>query len=682
MSFILKNQYTPFIISKLTEYGRAKLAKGQLNFKSFAFGDSEVDYNYIDSLEPNGGQVLLPKDASPTIKTFLVKTDKLKFTDFDNNTKKVVKTTVHKAAKERGFFENNTIKIPYFKDTGFVSSNLFTGTNQININTVNFENGDFIIFKDYHEPVINENNNSVERPVKWLVFKIEKTPAIMVIDVDRNLPNHLNYTVEKQIPFYILPNSGAINTFYSTNADVLWDDDNLVFKKDCLIEDTKVWNLNIVFSETLIGTKLTQFDFTEYKSFDYIGTKEYLGYNNKCEVFSGDTIDCLNKLESVKDDVYKNIGIIHYTNKNLSNSYAEFFHIDHTNNIHFKLDLPLIMWHRRYFSDSNGNLMGASFISTGDTKYVENSDIPYYDLIDNPTIIGNRIPKIIGRVYFTLKIATIHDSEILAALTYKSNRNYTLPSLKAKMFSPTNGIGTGILPKGKTCFLTYTIESDDDNQIIFPQQNYIQLINDTVIDRDIEFELEDVGLLPYMKQKEKLGYDGFGFYGHRFKLLFQIVDNGTRPQSHLWEYIDYTNNFLTILNGNTIDPLRLENQNNNLTGFILNNTITTEIFNLDYLSLTDNSCPNGLYLGEESILLGNINTEIGVNVFKSQLDLSLDEGLFEKSENPTWDISKNLWVSEMGIFDDAYKQVMIAKLFKPIEIKNQTINLFELSTDY
>jgi hypothetical protein len=185
-----------------------------------------------------------------------------------------------------------------------------------------------------------------------------------------------------------------------------------------------------------------------------------------------------------------------------------------------------------------------------------------------------------------------------------------------------------------------------------------------------------------LKQKERSGYDGLGFYAHRFKLLYQIVDNGSRPLSDAWKSCDYTNNFLTVVNGNTIDPLRLENQNNRLTGFVLNTSKPFINFELDYLFLSDDSCPDSLYFGEENVLFGNVDCHIGVNVFKSVLELTLDEGDFESSENPTWTKNKNLWVSEMAVLDTDYKEVMIAKLFKPIEVQNQTVNLFELSMDF
>jgi hypothetical protein len=47
--------------------------------------------------------------------------------------------------------------------------------------------------------------------------------------------------------------------------------------------------------------------------------------------------------------------------------------------------------------------------------------------------------------YTQLKTIVIHNDEIIAALSYKSNRNWTLPKLAATVASPSGGTSTGII---------------------------------------------------------------------------------------------------------------------------------------------------------------------------------------------------------------------------------------------
>jgi hypothetical protein len=47
--------------------------------------------------------------------------------------------------------------------------------------------------------------------------------------------------------------------------------------------------------------------------------------------------------------------------------------------------------------------------------------------------------------YIPIKTIVIHNDEIIAALSYKSNRNWTLPKLAATVASPSGGTSLYIL---------------------------------------------------------------------------------------------------------------------------------------------------------------------------------------------------------------------------------------------
>jgi hypothetical protein len=162
----------------------------------------------------------------------------------------------------------------------------------------------------------------------------------------------------------------------------------------------------------------------------------YLDYPCGSDLTSASTCNTVGL--SYDDEVSKSISILHYTNNAISSLYGEFLYIDATNNKIVKLIFPDLMYHRSKFATTSGVTMGMSFIATGSTKYVTNTNIEYVDLIEDSTYVSGT-PLVIGRVYTQLKTIVIHNDEIIAALSYKSNRNWTLPKLAATVASPSGG---------------------------------------------------------------------------------------------------------------------------------------------------------------------------------------------------------------------------------------------------
>lgn len=675
MSFLNKENI-PLITSKLTAIGRQKLAAGQLNFKYFAYGDSQVDYNATDE----SLWLLKPKDFNPNIKTFLTKTDCNPYNELEGV--KVVECCLHNPAKERGFFSlsGGTLNISddYIKTKGFIQSNQFNGSSLIDIQTTNFDDGDFILFKIANSVTGYLSDLESVTPVPYLFYQISKNSTSTVVELDRNLPYLITTGTSIAINYYIIDKDLAY--FSTTNAATLWDYENLQFKIECLQEDTLVWNFNIVWNENLIGTQDNQQQYQDFCSYPYVGQKEYLGYNVDCPDVVTLT-NCEDKLLGVDDDFVKAIGILHYSNTNKNNLYGEYFYIQSSGDVTIKL--PALMWHRRDFGGSGlGDEIGMEFVNDTTKKTISNTNIEYYDLIENYNYIGSGETAIsVGRIYPQLQVVVIHNEEILAALSYKSNRNFTLPKLSGKMISSNS---TGILPKNKTMYVSYTFESTNNIQHILPHQQYLKFVNNTNSDKDIEFYMEKTGFLPYMRQKEAIGYDGFGFSFHRFKILIQIVDNNTRPISDAWKSIDYTNNYITNLVGNTINPLYLENQSPQLTGFFINaaNYATATDYNLSVIQIPDETCPDKLGFGCENVFFGNIEVEIGACVYKSIFELNLDSDLFVKSTNPTWDTNQNLQLSEIGIYDTEYNLVWHNAFYRQIEIADNTNSLIEIQIDF
>jgi hypothetical protein len=104
------------------------------------------------------------------------------------------------------------------------------------------------------------------------------------------------------------------------------------------------------------------------------------------------------------------------------------------------------MYHRRGYATASGTSMGMSFVSSGSVQTIGTSNIEYMDLIEDPSMISSAsTAQVVGRVFPQLKTVVIHDDEIVAAISYKSNRNWTLPALAANVVSPSGGTSTGVL---------------------------------------------------------------------------------------------------------------------------------------------------------------------------------------------------------------------------------------------
>lgn len=670
-----------FLQTKLTAKGRQKIAEGKLNFKHYVLGDSEIDYNYPSLIQ----RTLKPKDFNPNIKSYITKQD-CDFV-FDLNDNKVRECCVSNMAISRGLILSGDTSESYINEdlvlkTGVVELYDFNGTNSIDLQTVDFNDGDFILFKID----LNENTSVFQNsePFLYLWYKITKTPATSLVELDRNLPTFLHINNNIDVNFIIYPQNNSPYNYYTSGSTVQhWHQPTLDFVSNCDVtnEDPLILNMNNVWNEDLVGMNDNYETHECFGSIEFVGQKEYLGYNIDCVETREISTDCEDKLLSQYDDYVKGISIIHFSNNNISNQYGEKYHIDHENNKYLELLLPSIMWHRR----TDVSKIGMNFKSTGVLKTVESSNIQYYDLIEDESLIVYDEPMVVGRVYPDLKIVVIHDEELLATMSYKSSRNFTLPRLNGSMITPVNGIGTGILPKGKTMYVTYVLESDNGLTYSLPQQKYTKYVNDSKIDRDVSFKFEDTGLLKYMKKVEQNSYSGLGFYAHHIKLLYQIVDNREdRPESDNWSAFNLTNLQITTNVGETINPVLLENQNSENIGFILtpNEIPFSYNYNLNVLNIPEiNCCGEKLTFGDEELFFGLMNTEIGACFYRYEANLNINVNELVKSSNPTFN-NQNLIISEIGLLDEEKELVAITKLSHPVEATPNTLFGIEISLDF
>lgn len=709
MSYIINNN-DPFISIKLTQMGREQLAKGSLNFSYWAIGDSEINYEREDVVDNNPTDVTLsatsrimrPFDKQPNIKSFITAdaSDPLNILTASNI--RTVKAVINNQADERGFFSGDTTHTSFnaYSSTTFtngygsiVNTNISGGT-VIDIGSgITANIGDYIMFKftnDTIGTVVGTNMND-SLPVIW--YKIQAFTGTTAT-LDRNLPN-LSSNVSSDSLFGIYRGGEVYESIATGNTTSYWNTGTLSFNSCCDVScgDVPVWNMNNIWCEDLAGITGSTYEGHEYfGSYTYLGAKNpYLEY--LCVgTASTEDLACEGSGIGVLDDVSKSISLIHYTNNVVSNLYGEYFYIDNTNNKTVKLHFPTLMYHRRTGVTGSGTTMGMTFLASGTTKYVGSSDLEYVDLIEDPTLVSDT-PRVVGRVYPQLKAISVHDDEIVAATSYKSNRNWTLPQLACGLEAPSGGTSTGVLAPNETMYMTYTIESSTGTGLTstLPCQKYIKITNTTSNNKDITFRMSGTDLLPYMRKIEDGSYDGYGFYGYNFKVLFQkVVDVNDRPDPTAWKVFDYTSDTLTTVSGETINPIQLENQSPITNGFILTELVNTGATTYDLinvLQMAPKTSPTDLQFGDERLFFGNIETYIGATIYKTFFPITINSGQFNTTSNTTRskDPSTNppdIMVSEVGIYDSKKNLVIIGKLSKPTKLLVGNTIMMELSMDF
>jgi hypothetical protein len=720
MSYIINNT-DAFVNIKLTQAGRQKLAQGQLNFTSWGIGDSEINYdredihdNNITDVRLSGtSKVLRPFDNEPDIKSFITATSNNNGNLNPLNSSQIttIQAIVNNQATERGFFSGDgTTYITYTGDTyiqaqGSISGSSITGGTSLVIGTgYTYNDGDFILLKLGNDTIGSLTDNQNTTPVPHLWYRITSITTTTNLNdtviLDRDLPNNLATSATTQ--WIIYTSDEVYGGFGFQETTPYWNTNTLAFAGCCDIScgDVPIWNMNNVWCENMVGmsgTGVNNIPATPYQSFEKFGSNAYLGqkypyFEYSCnEGVITDLDVCGVPGESSLDGTKKSISIVHYTNNTVSNYYGEYFFIDGANNKELRLTLPDLMYHRRNYATETGTTMGMDFIATGTTQLLGTSDVQYVDLIEDPTMVSGT-PSVVGKVFPQLKTVVFDDDEIVAAMSYKSNRNWTLPPLSASMVASASGATGGILPVGKTMFLTYTFENSTGTGLTttLPCQYYTKITNNTSNTKDVQFKIGDIDLLPYMRKEEKVGYDGMGFSAREFKLVYQIVDDADdRPLADGWSEYDYTSTAITSVTGETIDPLLLEVQNPLSTGFLIDSNVTasaTTFTIMPSLNMMTNASDSGLQFGDERFFYGNLETYIGATIYKTVFNLNISADDFKTTANPTRLNSDpnppDIRVTEVGIYDSTGVLVMIGKLSAPVKLSSGNTIMVELAMDF
>ena len=651
-----------------------------------------------------------------------------------------VVSPIYNTAAMRGFFSADTTTLPtnwnvlvssaYTKTSNFVvDMSSLDGTNTVtvsadtcNVNqTVDPSPGDFVtIYYDNLGTCTNDEFMSMSSCYPILTYRVIDYCA-GVLTLDRDAPDFTNINLTNVFSRLIVYPKQMTDLYDSLTPLNHYSDNIINFESVCAEDefDVKIWNMNIPWSEDLAGVDTSLYkDYPQFGSVDYLGTKEYLGYmsnsgqtffiNNQ---FSAETTDTyyynsFGEIVEVEPEEQKAIGIIHYTNQTIDLFYGEKFALQPYETPfnttgqarNFRLHLPWLMWHKNpeccmgetFWVDPPGfdNLelfeTGVRYIQSSKNDDMNVPGIRYYHLWDtNPNPDG--YPSRVGKVFPDDRIIVIDDEELLAAMSYKSNRNWTIPAPKIFLSTPNtcNSLGDsqGVLTgTNQTMFVTYrfTNSSAFTNSLHCNYYSKIQGPNNICNPS----QSENVGVRFGDDFPCLTGYSNTykqGFFGEKLEILCQKVTTGSRPEPDGWRIIDFTNELsATTVNGYITKD--------GLTGttFVITNNLynSAPIYDLnDYITITQEG-DNGqqLNFGDEYYFYGSLETDIQATIYEMVCKVNLSDTEFKTSTNPTWNTTTKPYLTEIGLYDDEKTLMIISKLQSPV--LRQGIQQFLIKFDF
>ena len=732
MAYIIKNT-AGLINTRVTDVGRRYISQGNFNISYFQIGDSEVNYTAVPNYNQVNNNILMPAfNAQNDTGSPQSNKQNVKYPYYvqgnAGNTFGIpymdsVVQEVYNSAGPKGFFSANTATTVFQTSSAYtVTSNYWVDMSTLVGNTsmtVEYDSNacctgcttgtpqvnDFITitFNGSGECKKIDQNQILTYKIQSMTPTIGTTGTTFTLTLDRATPTYTGITPSTYGRCYIYP-SGMTQLYDSITPKYNWQTDTLNFESPCDVsnrENTVIWNMNIPWSENPAGLLTsTNEGYENFGSVTYIGTKEYLGYQEPSgqtdtgQVYYYNSFD--NKI-TVRPQDQKAIAIIHYTNQDIDNVYGEKFSTvpfdpqNPTDDIglarHFRLNLPTLMWHKKtgdtigqtFFIDPPGyDLCKPYYIKSTESTDMNDPGIRYYQLWDtNPDNFGNL--NRIGKVFPDQEIIIIDDEEVIAAMSYKANRNWTLPAPKLSLVTPNICEPNASTQEGvitdptQRLWVTYRFDTNTGATSSL-HCNYYSVIQGT---STVTANTQNVAVR-FSDEFPFLNSSLSGFSANNMKLLCQIVTGDTRPLSSAWREIDVTSamtltsGYITMT-GITGTTFQIDADNYNAAA--------SNIYNLaNYIDIPANGDTNVLNFGDEYYFYGNLETDISATIYEMKYLINLGRNQFTDTSNPTWTSGTTSYVTEIGLYNTNKDLMVISKLQSP-ELR-QGIQQFVVKLDF
>jgi len=678
----LPNEPTTFINIKLTDEGRRLLSLGQLTYDKAILSDREINYGIDRTGAYDIGccnRIIAPKDSAPTFSSPL---------NFDGSdavpiTVGSAKQLVTATTESTGFFtgETNSWAFDFDEYLGENTISYSTGSpnggNVVSMASLSgyFPSGGELVYIPW-EPIQNSGKTYdastlilSANPTNNLWYRVlSADTGTTLVTLDRDVPDFGGVSTPQIINTYFYPFNG-VQEYYGSAATV----------------NTQVWNMNIIRTSSVEGTNTTISGYTTYGSIEYNGTKQYMGFEDETRQF----------------------GVVHYINEFTGNTYAEQL-VEKS----VVVDIPNVMWHKASGTAGQVTAYGLHLQDIAGATIFDNIAQTSYRYLRDGVAESNNI---VGRVYHKLKMVVITDPELLTALTYKSNRSYTLPPLNLDSASSPNtscstttaldsSNTTGLLETGYTYFVTYRTESEptysSGTSYGYPQTlscQYIQRIDGAVDGSGNPQYLRaffNTASFPYLRNSAGMdSLSGTGWNANKVQLMVNKVDTTNYPDVDLdtiptdgWRLMSSGTTGNGVYTGatgtTTIDPSNLagyqfivsqEDYNSGST-YVLENTFHDN----------NNIAESGLTFGNESFFFGNIQASIMATVYKSVMTVLAPDTEFNSSNNTSFDglLDSDTYLTEVGILNNDDVLVAVGKPTYPIKKNSSRYLAFQLEIDF
>jgi len=565
-----------------------------------------------------------------------------------------------------------------------------------------------------------------------------------IITLDRNTPDFCGTVISHCYARTLIYPPNMTSIYDSLTPNPHWGEQVIDFESICDTDqfDVKIWNMNIPWTENPAGLVPTKYEGYEYfGSVDYIGSKEYFGYNsNSGQTFfinntlSAETTDTfyynsLGEVVDVEPEEQKAIAIIHYTNQTIDFFYGEKFalepydpsNLDDTTGQarNFRLHIPWLMWHKNpdccfgqtFWVDppefEGKGLFQVRYVQTTKNDDMNNPGIRYYHLWDNNKN-KNGLPNRIGKVFPDSKLIIIDDEEVIAAMSYKSNRNFTLPAPQLSLITPNtcgqaslnaDGVLTG---NGETMYVTYRFTNKTCSTNSLHCNYYVKLVGNN---NDCSPNVSQNVAVRFGREFNCLGENPIttttttyypitttsttyypitsttttyypittttticpqtcditkGYFAEYFQIICQKVVTGQRPDPSNWRVIDYTSDLGGIVTQDTLT--------NNTFVITKDQYDKAPYYDLgNYINLTKigNDVPD-LNFGDEYYFYGSFESDIMATIYEMKYKINLNFTEFQNTTNPTWKQGTKSYITEIALLDEDKDILVMSKLQSPV----------------
>ena len=718
MGYVIKENQG-LLITRLTDVGRRKISEGNFNVSYFQIGDSEVNYSVIPDYNISNFQILEPSfNAHNNVGVPQSNKNDVKYPYYLQGTTGITyglpfmasaDDSVYNTAAPSGFFSASTATTCYapYHTSAYTYNSQYT----VNLASSSF-NGNSSIMTLTSNPCSDSASGTtisagtlvtiymsggsscgcIRSCYPVLTYQVTAwNSGTLQLTVDRLLPdlNGLGYTGTARLFFYP---SGMTGYDLPTPMNY-WSDSVINYESVCTPEDglVKIWNMNIPWSENPAGLLTTQDkSFENFGSVDYISTKEYYGYMSSSGQTDTSGTSYYNSFYEeiiVTPEEQKAIAIVHYTNNTIINFYGEKFACEAYDNTdpgatgqarNFSINLPWLMWHKNPISCCSGetfyidpagfdnyDLLTPYYIQSTKNVDMNNPGIRYYHLYDTHANPVTGKPNRVGKVFPDDKVIVFDDDEIIAAMSYISNRNFTLPAPKLGLIVPGSCGDTstdGLLDNDQqVCWVTYGFEGDWQGM----HCNYYQKIIGPTSGCNLTEQNITVSFGNEFKCMTTGATSGFSANG-----FFILAQTGTtsqlRPDPEEWIKIDYTSDLSNyILPNSYINPVGLSA----LTFTITPSAYTggdSYLLNEQIIIPSNSESDLGLLgFGDEYSFYGNVNTDIQATIYEMRYLINLPNNQFVSSTNPTWTSGTPAYMSEIGLYDTNKNLLVLAKFQSP-----------------